>query len=148
VERLRVERERSGERRVARVLERLLAWHGALVRLSSAADEAESPRWWLELDAAAVELDVLTNGWFGERVERLELVPSGARESRASPPEGRPSRQIPVPARATGEPTPAPRRSLLNPPGHACRCTERAHGPSEACRCAKGVSLTSRVFGG
>jgi hypothetical protein len=75
VERLRLERERASERRIARVLDRVLAWHAALVRLSTAPDEAEATRWSLELEAAAVELDVLTKGWFGARAEVLAVSP-------------------------------------------------------------------------
>jgi hypothetical protein len=76
VERLRLERERVGERRLARVLERVLAWHVALVRLSTAVDATERARFLLELEAASVELDVLTAGWFGARVEALGVLPS------------------------------------------------------------------------
>jgi hypothetical protein len=74
VDRLRIERERGVERRMARVLDRVLAWHGAVVRLAAPHDDAEELRSRLELEAATVELDVLTGGWFGARVEALGVV--------------------------------------------------------------------------
>jgi hypothetical protein len=97
VERLRLERERAWERRIARVLERVLAWHAALVRLSTAVDETEQTRWLLELEGATVELDVLTAGWFGARVEALGVLPT-------TPP-------------AVSERAPAAEAARLEPPG-------------------------------
>jgi hypothetical protein len=90
VERLRLEWERAGERRNARVLERVLAWHAALVRLSAAADETEGARFALELEAAAVELDVLTNGWFGARPEVLGVSSARGRAAPEAPSPGEP----------------------------------------------------------
>lgn len=85
VERLRLERERGAERRVARVLDRVLAWYAALTRLADPGEDVEHARLVLELDAAALELDVLTDGWFGARVESLGVrAPSFAPAAAAS----------------------------------------------------------------
>jgi hypothetical protein len=90
VERLRIERERNAERRVARVLERLLAWHAALVRLETATEEDDRARIDLERVAAVVELDVLTDGWFGPRAKafgpRRDGQPSAPPDARLDPP--------------------------------------------------------------
>jgi hypothetical protein len=104
VERLRIERERAAERRTARVLDRVLAWHAALVRLAAPGDDAERTRDRLELDAAVVELDVLTDGWFGARPEtravRWALPPSGtpAPPPAPAPPASERERRGPAPA--------------------------------------------------
>jgi hypothetical protein len=119
VERLRLERERAGERRGARVLDRVLAWHAALVRLSSAADETEALRWSLEVESAAVELDVLTNGWFGARAEVLG-VPSAV--APALPPAPSPG----VREGAAGE-----RRQPQSPPRLVALCLSAK--PPEPC---------------
>jgi hypothetical protein len=97
VERLRLERERAGERRSTRVLERVLAWHAACERLAAADEATDVARWSIELEAAVVELDVLTNGWFGTRLETLEM-------SSARPPDA-----------------PSAPRSLVTEPGAAER---------------------------
>jgi hypothetical protein len=104
VDRLRLERERNLERRATRVLERLLAWHAAVVRLASGVEDIDLERVSLELDAAAVELDVLTDGWFQARVARLGVLPDRTRAP--SPPAsvdpgGSPSS-------AQGAPSPSP----------------------------------------
>jgi len=83
VERLRLERERAGERLTARVLDRLFAWHLASSRLAEADDE-QRLRLELERLAAEVELDVLTGGWFGARLAELGLGKGAARSD--SPP--------------------------------------------------------------
>lgn len=142
VERLRVERERNGERRMARVLELVLAWHEALARLTLGEEAPERARYELALDAAAVELDVLTNGWFGSRVRKLGVLPA---TPAAAPTSALPAERREVPPSPSLD---APRLSATSGTSHACRFTKRAHGPSKARRRAKGVSLTSRASGG
>jgi hypothetical protein len=119
VERIRIERERGDERRMARVLERVLSWHGALVRLAAPVDDAEQLRSRLELLAATVELDVLTGGWFGARVEALGVV----REP--SPPTPSPAPPADTPANGSERREPASGPSL-----DALRLSAR---PSEPC---------------
>jgi hypothetical protein len=69
LERLRSERDAAEQKLVEHVLERLAAWQRERVR---AADEDSEPevRENAELEAlgAAVELDVLTDGWFSEAI--------------------------------------------------------------------------------
>lgn len=115
VERVRIERERNAERRIARVLERVLAWHSALVRLASLEEGAERIRLTLELEAAAVELDVLTGGWFGARVEVLGAAfsPPG---SQAPPVPSAP----PVTAQKPAETTRVPRLDPLRLSARPC----------------------------
>jgi hypothetical protein len=99
IERLRIMRERVAEERAERVLSRLARWHRALSRERSLLDEAARGRAALERIALEAELDVLTEGWFGERVKRLGL--------RTPPPPGRASepekRRAPAPAPKTSE---------------------------------------------
>jgi len=71
VERLRLVRERAGEDRAERVTARLVRWHRALSREHGLEDPAARGRAALERVELEVELDVLTDGWFGERVRRL-----------------------------------------------------------------------------
>jgi hypothetical protein len=73
LERLRIERERLNERLEARVLARVVAWHRALSRERSAPDAETRGRAALARVDAEMELDALTDGWFGERVRRLGL---------------------------------------------------------------------------
>jgi len=86
LERLRIERERVNERLEARVLARLVAWHRALSHEWSAPDPETRGRAALARIDAELELDALTDGWFGERARRLGLdVPPV--ERRAPPPK-------------------------------------------------------------
>jgi hypothetical protein len=129
VERLRLERERAWERRIARVLDRVLAWHAALVRLSTAADDTEALRWSLEAESAAVELDVLTNGWFGSRAEVLGVSSAQALALPAAPsPKKREGA-----ARGHREP-PSPRRlvalCLSARPPESCLPTHEMDSPT------------------
>ena len=71
LERLRIERERLNERLEARVLARVVAWHRALSRERSAPDAETRGRAALARIDAQIELDALTDGWFGDRVQRL-----------------------------------------------------------------------------
>ena len=82
LERLRIARERSAEERTDGVLRRLSRWHRALSREKSAADDTVRGGARLERLDAQMQLDVLTGGWFGERVRhlRLEAPPVERRE--------------------------------------------------------------------
>jgi hypothetical protein len=71
LERLRIERERVNERLEARVLARVVAWHRALSHERSAPDAETRGRAALARIDAELELDALTDGWFGERARRL-----------------------------------------------------------------------------
>jgi hypothetical protein len=90
VERLRLERARSAERRAARVVERLLAWHGAASRLASpereALESAEVERLVRERLDAEIELDVLTGGWFRAELGRLTNRAAQSRRTGTEPP--------------------------------------------------------------
>jgi hypothetical protein len=86
LERLRIERERLNERLEIRVLARVVAWHRALSREWSAPDPETRGRAAVARVDAEIELDALTDGWFGARVRRLRLdVPPV--ERRAPPPK-------------------------------------------------------------
>ena len=73
LERLRIARERSVEDRTERVLARLARWHRALSRERTLPEEAARGTARLERLDVQMELDVLTGGWFGERVRHLGL---------------------------------------------------------------------------
>lgn len=73
LERLRIARERSGDDRTERVLSRLARWHRALSRERSLPDDRARGVAELERLDAQMQLDVLTGGWFGERVRHLGL---------------------------------------------------------------------------
>lgn len=73
LERLRIARERSSEDRTERVLGRLARWHRALSRERSLAEDARRGSARLERLDVQMQLDVLTGGWFGERVRHLGL---------------------------------------------------------------------------
>jgi hypothetical protein len=86
LERLRIARERSAEQRAERVLARLARWHRALSRERGLEDAAARGGARLERLDFQMALDVLTGGWFGERVRHLGLdVPKV--ERRAPPPK-------------------------------------------------------------
>lgn len=76
LERLRTERDLAERKLIEHVLERLTAWQRCLVR---AADEDNEPdvRETAELEAlgAAVELDVLTDGWFSQVIAETAPPP-------------------------------------------------------------------------
>jgi hypothetical protein len=76
LERLQSERDAAERKLVDHVLERLALWQRSRVR---AADEDSEPevRETAELEAlgAAVELDVLTDGWFSQAIGESEDVP-------------------------------------------------------------------------
>jgi hypothetical protein len=115
VERLRLERERNAERRVARVLERVLAWHAALVRLASAGEEGDRERLSLELDAASVELDVLTNGWFQARVATLGVLSEPAPRPAVPATADRPAVSRPLLPASRSHPPAPPSAAALGP---------------------------------
>jgi hypothetical protein len=73
LERLRIERERLNERLEIRVLAKIAAWHRALSREWGNPDPELRGRAALARVNAEIELDVLTDGWFGARVRRLGL---------------------------------------------------------------------------
>lgn len=73
LERLRIARERSAEDRTDRLLARLARWHRALSRERSLSDDAARAAARLERLDAEMQLDVLTGGWFGDRVRHLGL---------------------------------------------------------------------------
>jgi len=76
LERLQTERDLAERRLIEHVLERLTTWQRCLVR---AADEDNEPdvRETAELEAlgAAVELDVLTDGWFSQVIAETAAPP-------------------------------------------------------------------------
>jgi hypothetical protein len=135
VERLALEREKNAERLSQRVLARLFDWHRALSELA-AASVPPKRRGLAELERleAEVELDVLTGGWFGEVARRF----SKPEPQRTAP--GRDGSAGSSPRLTAREGSSRARQAR-----HVGRCTERAHGPQAARRCAKGVSLTSRA---
>ncbi|HTQ07267.1 MAG TPA: hypothetical protein VMI54_25595, partial [Polyangiaceae bacterium] len=57
----------------ARVTARLVAWHRALSRELFPLDPVAKGRAALERVSAELELDLLTDGWFGARVRKLPL---------------------------------------------------------------------------
>jgi len=85
VERLRLVRERAGEDRAERVTARLLRWYRALSRERSLLGPEARGRAALERVETEVELDVLTDGWFGERLRRLGLVPKAVERRDPAP---------------------------------------------------------------
>jgi hypothetical protein len=91
IERLQNERDAAERKLIEHVLERLATWQRCRVR---AADEDSEPevRETAELEAlgAAVELDVLTDGWFSEvtaEAEKTEPPPGAAQSPSGSAPK-------------------------------------------------------------
>jgi hypothetical protein len=69
IERLRWSEQQARERVVRRVLDTLFAWQDARLRLADPAlSGAQYREAWLRALSAAAELDVLTDGWFSQRV--------------------------------------------------------------------------------
>jgi len=85
LERLQIERDAAERRLIDYVLERLELWQRGKARAADPNSEPE-PREMAELSAiaAAVELDVLTDGWFSEAI--------GESEGQGPPPSGEPAR--------------------------------------------------------
>jgi len=106
VERLRLVRERAGEDRAERVTARLSHWYRALSRERSLLPPEARARATLERVESEMELDVLTDGWFGERVRRLGL---------GSPPVERPDPAPSSPAapKPASKPKASPERPAL-----------------------------------
>lgn len=76
--RLRVERDKAEAVVAQRTLARLFAWRRALERsLDEALDEEARAEAALEAWEARAELDVLTEGWFSERLGELGLADRG-----------------------------------------------------------------------
>ena len=86
LERLQNERDAAERKLVDHVLERLALWQRSRVR---AADEDSEPevRETAELEAlgAAVELDVLTDGWFSEAIGETEDAPAATTSEKPKP---------------------------------------------------------------
>src|SRR5450432_96257 len=86
LERLQNERDAAERKLVEHVLERLALWQRSRVR---AADEDSEPevRETAELEAlgAAVELDVLTDGWFSEAIGETEETPPATTSEKPKP---------------------------------------------------------------
>jgi hypothetical protein len=86
LERLQNERDAAERKLVEHVLERLALWQRSRVR---AADEDSEPevRQTAELEAlgAAVELDVLTDGWFSEAIGESDEAPARGTGEPAKP---------------------------------------------------------------
>jgi hypothetical protein len=86
LERLQNERDAAERKLVDHVLERLALWQRSRVR---AADEDNDPevRETAELEAlvAAVELDVLTDGWFSQAIGESEDLPQAAPSEKPKP---------------------------------------------------------------
>lgn len=87
LERLRIERDAAERRLVESVLERVELWQRSRLRASDPLTEPEQ-RQAAEYEAlaAAVELDVLTNGWFSQAIGESE---PGTQAKVANPPESR-----------------------------------------------------------
>lgn len=131
VERLRVVRERVGEDRAARVTARLVRWHRALSRERSLADPVARGRAELERVELEVELDVLTDGWFGERVRRL-----------LAPPPSQPTPKSAVPPRPAAPAKAVSERSAL------ADLEARPASATSASPCLPKLATDSRTFCG
>ncbi len=138
VERLRLERERGSERRQARVLARVLAWHRAVSRGLSAENAEERGREELQRVEAEVELDVLTGGWFGRRVARL--VRGSAAVERRDPASNSPAAPKPAPKTNRTEGAGA-HADLDAPSGSATSASSCLPTPATHSRTFKGVSM-------
>jgi hypothetical protein len=138
VERLRLERERGSERRQARVLARVLAWHRAVSRAQSSEDVDARGRAELERVEAEVELDVLTGGWFGRRVARL--VRGSPAVERRDPAPKSPAAPKPAPKTNRSEGTGA-HADLEAPAGSATSASSCLPMPATHSKIFKGVSM-------
>jgi len=136
LERLRIERERIDERLEARVLARVVAWHRALSHEWSAPDAETRGRAALARTDAELELDALTDGWFGERARRLA--------ERAPPVE----RRVPAPKTPAA---PKPASKTKDEPGSASRRADLeacAGSATSAEPCLPRLVTDSRTFKG
>ncbi|HYQ43660.1 MAG TPA: hypothetical protein VER11_16885 [Polyangiaceae bacterium] len=87
LERLQIERDAAERRLIDYVLERLELWQRGRVRAADpSADPEQRETAQLSAVAAAVELDVLTDGWFSQAIGESD---SGAQAKVANPPESR-----------------------------------------------------------
>jgi len=135
IERLRILRERVGEDRAERVTGRLIRWHRALSHERNAPDPEGRARAALARLEAQMELDVLTDGWFGERVRRLGLE--------ASPVE----RSEPLP-KDPAEPKPAPKSNRTSRPAALAGLDARPVSATSASPCLPKLATESRTFCG
>ncbi|HEX2674322.1 MAG TPA: hypothetical protein VHM25_25770 [Polyangiaceae bacterium] len=87
LERLQIERDAAERRLIDSVLERLEVWQRSRLRASDPLTDPEQ-RQTAEYNAlaAAVELDVLTDGWFSQAIGESE---PGTQPKVANPPESR-----------------------------------------------------------
>ncbi|HET7538885.1 MAG TPA: hypothetical protein VFK05_03410 [Polyangiaceae bacterium] len=87
LERLQIERDAAERRLIDYVLERLSLWQRGRVRAADPnSDPEQRESAFLNAIAAAVELDVLTDGWFSQAIGESE---GGAQPKVANPPESR-----------------------------------------------------------
>ncbi|HEX5100018.1 MAG TPA: hypothetical protein VFV94_10985, partial [Polyangiaceae bacterium] len=135
IERIRVLRERVGEDRAERVTGRLIRWHRALSHERNDPEPERRARAALAREEAQMELDVLTDGWFGERVRRLGLE--------ASPVE----RREPVP-KNPAEPKPAPKSNRTSRPSALAGLEARPVSATSASPCLPKLATDSRTFCG
>jgi len=87
LERLQIERDAAERRLIDYVLERLELWQRGRVRAADpSADPEQRETAQLSAIAAAVELDVLTDGWFSQAIGESD---SGAQAKVANPADSR-----------------------------------------------------------
>jgi hypothetical protein len=135
VERLRIARERVGEERAVRVARSVVRWHRALSRERSVEDAAERGRAALERIDAEVELDVLTDGWFGQRLRQL-----GLRAPRAERHAGAP--------RTPAAPASGPETPVRPPKTARAGLDARSVSATSASPCLPKLATDSKTFCG
>jgi len=135
VERLRILRERLGEERAERVTARLMRWHRALSHERSAPDPERRGRAMLARVEAQVELDVLTDGWFGEQVRRLGLEALPVERSDQAPKD-------------PAEHKPAPKSNRTPRPAALAGLDARPASATSASPCLPKLATESRTFCG
>lgn len=135
IERLRILRERVGEDRAERVTGRLVRWHRALSYERNGSEPERRARAALERAEAQMELDVLTEGWFGERVRRLGLETSPVERSDPAP-------------KNPAEPKPAPKSNRTSRPSALAGLDARPASATSASPCLPKLATPSKTFCG
>jgi hypothetical protein len=140
--RLRAQQREEQARLASEVIEALVAFERARLRLASelsSADERDQAR--VVQFGALARLDVLTDGWFSRELAAAAARPARLERSRAKTPP-----DVLAVTSAGSEACGRAVRALQGPDGF--RDSAGAHGPQEARRCAKGASLTSPNWNG
>jgi hypothetical protein len=135
IERLRILRERVGEDRAERVTGRLIRWHRALSHERNAPDPERRGRAALARVEAQMELDVLTDGWFGEQVRRLGLETSPVERSDPAP-------------KNPAELKPAPKSNRVSRPSALAGLDARPASATSASPCLPKLATDSKTFCG